>query len=126
MLPERECGIRLRDPLHRNDSKYRNFVSRLVHHVDNNVGRFDQLTGGFDETGPSDVRETWNRKPIDARENAPNQFCPSARVVPGNPVEDVVEIASSGLTNDNLHSLMRRLSRSLNSSSVSLRGFGVG
>ena len=57
-----------------NDGEHRNLVRWLVHHIDNDVRRFHEFARSFDQTRPTDVRETRNCQPVDAGQNAPDQF----------------------------------------------------
>src|SRR4051812_14182068 len=106
------------------DGQHRDFVGGLVNNIDNDIRRFYELSCPFAQAGTPDVGQAGSRKPVDARQDPPDESGSGLPVVLRNPVEDVVEVAGSGLANDDLHSSMRRASRSLNSSRVSLRGFG--
>jgi hypothetical protein len=83
------------------DRKHRDLICRLVYHVDNNRRRFHEFACIFDQTRPPDVSQTGNCKPVNAVKNPPHQFGRGTRAILGNPIEDVVEIASSSLVDDN-------------------------
>src|SRR4051794_15384208 len=84
----------------------RDFVGRLVNNIDNDIRRFHEFACSFTQTGTPDVRQAGSRKPVDARQDSPDESGSGLWIVLRNPVEDVVEVAGCGLANDDLHSSM--------------------
>ena len=77
------------------DGQHRDFVGGLVNNIDNDIRRFYQLSCPFAQAGTPDVRQAGSRKPVDARQDPPDESGSGLRIVLRNPVEDVVEIARS-------------------------------
>jgi hypothetical protein len=50
-----------------------NRAGGLIHRVDYNIGRFQQLARSFNQTRPAHMRKAGNSEPIDAKLDAPNQ-----------------------------------------------------